>query len=108
MSDRISKGTRPQGDIDRKVERLGSGPRTCSCLPVFAGYPPRPIGFELDPACQIHAPTCGFCSGSGTVQQLRLDGSEDAPRPCGQCGAWAKQRRRGRPEPSDDGDNDTD
>lgn len=33
----------------------------------------------------IHAPTCGFCSGLGQVAQLRLDGSADAPRPCGQC-----------------------
>lgn len=60
----------------------------CTCRSVEAGL-------VLRDDCPTHAPTCGFCSGSGTVQQLRLDGSADAPRPCGQCGPRAKQSRRG-------------
>ncbi len=63
----------------------------------YGSYSGRAWAMERrkDPACPIRAPPCGFCSGSGQVAQLRLDGSAEAPRPCGQCGARAKQRRRG-------------
>lgn len=94
----VARGAEPNRVTVSVVRAMSSRPAEAGCTCTVVSVPGHSRLLPWDAHCPVHrvppqflvpwltrTPGCEFCGGSRTVQQLRLDGSAEEPRPCGAC-----------------------